>query len=143
MSASPKRPRTITIVLLLLILLGIWQAAKVVALTGQSRLLLDLNVKPDPRLRLILAAGWMLAFWGLAFALWRKMTATQRLIPILLAVYALYELAILYVFARISISEQRWIQHGLISVVTVVFAYWALNRSATIPFYLEEEPADG
>jgi hypothetical protein len=143
MSASPNRPRTITLVLWLLIVLGLWQAAKAVALGEQSRLLLDLSVKPDPRLRLVIAVAWMLVFWGLAFALWRRVAATRWLIPLSLALYALYELAILGIFARVSIAEQRWIQYGLITTVSVLFAYWALNRSAAAPYYLEEKTAGG
>lgn len=139
----PKRPRTITLVLLVLILLGIIQAGKVVALTQQSALLLDLQVKPDPRLLMLTAAVWMVLFWSSAFALWRKTALTRWLIPLLLAAYALYELAILGIFVRIPISMDRWIQNSICAAALVLFALWALNRSAAKTYYLEDGLSDG
>lgn len=141
MSVSPKRPRTISLVLLILLILGIIQAAKVVALTEQSALLLDLQVRPDPRLRLIAAAVWMALFWGIAIALWRRSALTCWLIPALLAVYALYELGILAFFAQVPISSDRWRLYSFFAVALVLFTYWALNRSAARSYYLEDEPA--
>lgn len=143
MSASPKRPRTITLVLLVLILLGIVQAGKVVALAQQSALLLELQVKPDPRLQMLIAAAWMALFWGMAFALSRRIALTRWLIPLLLAVYVLYELAILGIFVRVPISRDRWIQNSVCAVALVLFAFWALNISAAKAYYLEDGPSDG
>lgn len=143
MSVSLKRPRTISIVLLMLVILGIIQAAKGVALREQSALLLDLQVRPDPRLRFLIAAVWMVLFWSLAIALWRKMAVTRWLTPLLLAFYALYELAILGLFAQVPISSDRWLQYTIVTVALVLFAYWALNRSAANSYYLEDGPAAG
>ena len=130
-------------VLWLLFFLGLWQAAKAVALSEQLRLLLDLSVKPDPRIRLLFAVIWMLVFWGLALALRRRVGATRWLIPLSLALYALYELTVLGVFAQISVAEQRWIRYSLTATASVLFALWALNRSAAAPYFLEEKTADG
>lgn len=143
MSVSPKRPRTISLVLLVLVILGIIQAAKGVALREQFALLLDLQVRPDPRLRFLIAAVWMVLFWSLAIALWRKMAVTRWLTPLLLAFYALYELAILRLFTQVPISSDRWLQYTIVTVVLVLFAYWALNRSAANSYYLEDVPAAG
>ena len=141
--SPPKRPRTISLVLLLLIILGIIQAATVVALIRQSALLLDLQVRPDPRLRLLIAAVWMVLFWSLAIALWRKKALTRWLIPLCIAFYALYELAILAVFVQVPISSDRWLQYSFFAVTLVLFAYWALNRSAAKPYFLEDGSAAG
>jgi hypothetical protein len=85
----------------------------------------------------------MLVFWGLAVALRRRIAATRWLVPVSLALYALYELAILGFFAQISIAEERWIQYGLIATASVLFASWALNRGAAAPYYLEDKTAGG
>ena len=143
MSVSPKRPRTIALVLLVLVILGIIQAAKVVALNEQSALLLDLQVRPDPRLRLLIAAVWMLLFWCLAIALWRKIVLTRWLIPLLLAFYAVYELAIIGLFAQVPINRAQWLQHTFVAFTFVLFAYWALNKSSAKSYYLEDGPAAG
>lgn len=143
MSVSPKRPRTIALVFLVLVILGIIQAAKVVALNEQSALLLDLQVRPDPRLRLLIAAIWMLLFWSLAIALWRKIVLTHWLIPLLLAFYALYELALMGLFAQVPINRARWLQHTFVAFTLVLFAYWALNKGTAKSYYLEDGPAVG
>lgn len=142
MKDSPKRPRTIFLVIILLIFLGFIQAAKVVALNEQSALLLDLQVSPDPRLRMVIAAIWMIVFWILAVALWRKKTLTRWLVPALIALYVVYELAVLRLFAQVAISGERWFLNSFLAAALVSFAYWALNRSAAIPYYLEDEPAN-
>lgn len=142
MKDSPKRPRTISLILILLIFLGFIQAAKVVALNEQSALLLDLQVTPDPRLRMVIAAIWLMVFWILAFALWRKITLTRWLVPALIALYVVYELALLRLFSQVPISSERWFLNSFIAVALVSFAYWALNRRVIIPYYLEDEPAD-
>ena len=142
MKDSPKRPRTISLVLLLLIFLGFFQAAKVVALNEQSALLLDLQVTPDPRLRMLIAAIWMVVFWVLAYALWRKIALTRWLVPALIALYAFYELAVLRLFAQVPISSERWILNSFLAIALVSLAFWALNRSAVNSYYLEDEPVD-
>ena len=128
--------------MLLLILLGFLQLAKVVALNEQSALLLDLQVTPDPRLRMVIAAIWMAVFWILAFALWRKIALTRWLVPLFFALYAIYELAVLGLFAQVSINSERWFLYSFLTVALVLLPYWALNRSTKNPYYSEDEPAD-
>jgi hypothetical protein len=125
----------------MMVLFGAMQAGKVVALREQTALLLDLRVSLDPRLRLVVAALWMFVFWGLAIALWRKAAVTRWLVPLLLAVHALYELVVLGIFAQVPVSEQRWIQDRLFSVLLILLSYWALNRGASRPYFSEEDPA--
>lgn len=143
MNIPPRRSFPITLVLLLLIFLGALQIARVVALSEQSALLLELQVKPDPRIRLIAAAGWTVLFWAAAIALWRRIPITRVLAPLLLVCYSLYELVVLALYAQVPISEQRWILYSIIGAVFTLFCYWALNRSAARSYYLEEDPVDG
>jgi hypothetical protein len=123
--------------------MGIIQLATVVALSRQSALLLDLQVKPDPRLRMFMALVWTAVFWVLTIALWRKAVVTRWLIPFFLALYALYELAILGLFTQVPISSDLWLQRSLFAVARVLFTFWALNRDAAKSYFLEDKPAAG
>jgi hypothetical protein len=138
MSQSPKRPRTISLVILLMVLLGAAQAVKAVALTKQSALLLDLQVRPDPRVQLLVAAGWAIGFWIVAVLVWRKQAVTRWLAPLLLFVHRLYELAVLALFSQVPVDEQRWIQHSLVTLLLVSYTIYALNRSAARAYFSEE-----
>jgi hypothetical protein len=141
MKNVPKRPRSLTLVLVLLILLGLIQAAKVVALREQSALLLDLQVRPDPRLRMIIAAVWMIIFWIMAIALWRRIALTRWLVPLVIVMHVVYELAILWLYAQVPISNERWFLYCFVTAVMVSFCAWALNRSANKFYFLEVKPA--
>jgi hypothetical protein len=142
MTDLPKRPRTISLVLLLLVVLGAIQLATVVALSRQSALLLDLQVKPDPRLRMIIAVVWTAVFWGSAIALRHKLPATRWLIPLFLALNAFYGMAIRGLFVQVPISGDQWLLHSLFAAALILFAWWALNRDAARYYYLEDKLAD-
>ena len=141
MTTKEKRPRSVTITLLGVILLGAWSAAQAFAMAQQVTLLLALNIKPDPRLLLVIATGWMVLFWGLAIAIWSRWTFTRWLIPLLLLLYALYELMLQGLFVRIPISGQSWLVRFLLYSVAVLFAIWSLNRSKTRSYFVVAQPA--
>jgi len=137
MRAKPNRPRSVTITLLGVILLGVWNAGKVFALTQQYSLLLTLNVSPDPRLFLVFAASWMALFWGAAISLLRRRSLSRWLIPLLLLLYSLYELILLGLFVRIPQSGQSWLVRILLYDVAILFALWSLNRSEARYYFTE------
>jgi peptidoglycan/LPS O-acetylase OafA/YrhL len=110
-------------------LLGAWNAGKVFALTQQVSLLLNFDVIPDPRLLLLIAGVWMALFWGAAIALWRRQRFTHWLIPLLLLLYALYELILLGFFVRMPEGTQSWLARILLYDLAILFAIWSLNRS--------------
>jgi hypothetical protein len=142
MKNAPKRPRLISLVLLLLILLGVTQGAKVVALREQSALLLELQVRPDPRIRMLIAAIWMTVFWVLAITLWRKITLTRWLVPLIIVLHVVYELAILGFFAKVPINNGQWFLYGVMAIALFSFASWALNRKANNSYFWEDESVD-
>ncbi len=109
MTIKEKRPRAVTITLLGVILLGAWSAAKAAAIAQQVSLMLALDLKPDPRLLIVVAAVWMLLFWGSAIALWRRQAVSRWLIPLLLVLYALYELVLQGLYVQIPVSGQSWL----------------------------------
>lgn len=141
MTAKEKRPRSVTITLLGVMLLGMWRAAQAFAIAQQVTLLLALNISPDPRLLLVIAAGWMVLFWGSAIALWRRSLFTRWLIPLLLLLYALYELVMQGLFVRIPISGQSWLLRILLYSVAILFAVWSLNRSKARSYFTVAQPA--
>jgi len=130
MSAKPRRPWPVTITLVGVILIGMWYAGQLFALTRQYSLLLTLNVTPDPRLRLIIAAIWIMLFWGAGIALRCRKPFTLWFIPLLLSLVALYELALLGLFVRIPESGQGWLIRIWLYAAVILFAAWSLNRSA-------------
>ena len=131
----PKRPRSVTITLLGVMLLGAWNAGKVFALTKQASLLLNFDVIPDPRLLLFIAGVWMALFGGAAIALWRRQRFTHWLIPLLLLLYALYELFLLGFFVRMPIDTQSWLVRILLYDLVILFAIWSLNRSKSRSYF--------
>lgn len=135
MSAKPARPRSVTITLIGVILIGMWYAGQLFALIKQYSLLLTLNETPDPRLRLVIAAVFMVLFWGAAVALWHRKSFTAWFIPLMLAVVALYELTMLGLFVRVPESGQGWIIRIWFYAVVVLFAIWSLNRNTSKSYF--------
>jgi hypothetical protein len=135
-TASPSdRPRTVTITLWGVFILGGWNLARAVVLSRQSSLLLALGVSLDPRLRLIIALCWAILFWGAAFALWRKRPFARQAIPIILLLYGLYQLSLLLFFTQTQTAQRRWLLNTLSYTVAVLFTLWALNRATVITYF--------
>ena len=132
-----KRPRPVTITLMGVMILGAWNAAQVFALSRQTSLLLNFDVNPDPRLLILFAAVWMVLFWGAAIALWRRRSIVQWLIPLLILLYALYELLLLGFYVRIPESAQSWLARILLYNLAILFAFWSLNRGKSRIYFKE------
>lgn len=141
MTTEEKRPRSVTITLLGVMLFGAWNAAKAFSMAQQLSLLLALNIRPDPRLLLVIAVIWMALFWGSAIALWRRRSWVRWLIPLLLLLYALVELALQGLFVPIPISGQSWLLRFLLYDSVILFAFWSLNRSKGRAYFVATQPA--
>jgi len=142
MKPGGKRPRTILLVFWGLTLLGLWEAGKVVALTEQFRLLLELGVQPDPRLRLVISAGWMALLLGTAVALWNRRVFTRWLVPGVLSLYVLYQLALTAVYVRAPVNALHWLPDVLLATAVILYSAWALNRETATSYFVEEGQAD-
>jgi hypothetical protein len=94
-------------------------------------LLIEMAVVPDPRPRLIVALCWMATFIVLAFLLWRGRRATRWAIPVLLAVYGLYQLALMLLFSQSADALRGRPLTTLLHLLVVVITAWFLNRSAS------------
>lgn len=87
-----------------------------------------------------MAAIWAVIFWGLAWGLWRKRPFTQHAIPILLTLYALFELSIQRRFAQPLTGWTGWYLSLALFVIAILITTWVLNRPAA-KYYFEKENA--
>lgn len=138
MTAGAKRPRTISLILWALILLGLWEAGRVVALGRQFRLLLELSVQPDPRVQIVLAVAWVVLFWGTAVALWRKKAFTRWFVPGVMLLFVSYHVALAALFVQSPGDNQQRLADVLLATAAVLFPAWALNRKTATAYYTEE-----
>jgi hypothetical protein len=139
--AKTKRPRGVTITLLGVILLGTWSAARAGALARQIDLLVALETRPDPRLLLIIASLWAILFWGAALALFFRRTSTRWLIPLLVALYALYALSLEGLFESSAVPAQGWLLRILLYDGIILFVAWSLNRKEAKSYFAGAQPA--
>lgn len=127
-TSSPKRPYSVTITLLGVFCLGVWNLGRVLALLQQAPYLLSLGVKPDPRLRLIIALVWALLLGGMTIALWLKRPFTRWAIPLTLSCYAVYEILLRAFYVLVPSSNLSWVGLVFFYLLLILFTYWALNR---------------
>lgn len=126
MIAPPEttRPLAVRLVLWGVLLLALWNAGRAIALWLEMSRLADLPQLPNPQVRMGLAVLWALAFFLSAAALWRCWPLSRKLVPILIALYGVYELGIMIAYATVSPAPLSAFVYALF----VVFTLWALWR---------------
>ena len=134
----PKRPRTVTLVFWGVILLGVWNAGRALVLFKQRDVLIDLQIRPSPWVQIIFALGWVILFWGCAWGLRQKRPLLPKAIPILITLYALYDLGIRFLFAP-SRNKASWTLTGIFFIGCVLFTIWALNRKIAKLYFTESD----
>ena len=144
MTRSPERnrqdtrPRSVTLTgwgVLLIGLVNIWRSA---SLFRQLELLLELDVTPDPRLRLILSVAWSLFFCVLAVAIWRRFRMVRWVVPAGLFVFTIYRLGIFFISPADSSFDRTWLRLA-VSGAAILFSIWALNRTEAIEYLTTKE----
>ena len=144
MTRSPERyrqdtrPRSVTLTgwgVLLVGLVNIWRSA---SLFRQLELLLELDVTPDPRLRLVIAVAWSLFFCGLTVAIWRRFRMVRFAVPAGLFIYSIYRMSIVYLSPAYSGFDRIWLSLAVYGVA-VLFSIWALNRPEAIEYLATKE----
>jgi uncharacterized membrane protein SirB2 len=93
-------------------------------------LLLALNIQPDPRFRLIMALIWGFVFIGMWWMVRRKRPFTRILLPLILTLYAIYELSLTILFAQTPLAQQALWLNLSFYLFLILFTAWALNRTA-------------
>lgn len=109
------------------------------ALYREQDLLLTLQVQPDPRLRLLIAGVWVVIFWGLAWAVWRRRPFSQKAIPGLTALYAAYDLGLPFIYPTARLNQTNWLLTGAFYIIIILFMAWALNRPAANAYFKTED----
>jgi hypothetical protein len=144
MTRSPERyrqdtrPRSVTLTgwgVLLVGLVNIWRSA---SLFRQLELLLELDVTPDPRMRLVIAVAWSLFFCVLAAAIWRRFKMVRFVVPVGLFIYAIYRMAIVYVSPADSGFDRIWLNLAVYGAA-ILFSIWALNRPEAVEYLTTKE----
>ncbi len=135
LASSTNRPRSVTLTLWGVFLLGVWNFGRALALGQQRVLLQELGAHPDPTFRLIVALVWGIVFFGLGDMLRRKRPFTRRLIPLSIFLYALYEMGLIILFAAAAPARQSLLLDALLVLSGVLFSGWALNRTAVYAYF--------
>ena len=138
---NSSRPRSVTLIAVGVLLLGLVNIYRALILFQQIDLQLDLGVNLDPRVRIVFAVVWSIVLIALAAALWLRKPLTRVLVPALLLVYAIYRLALVAIFAKSAYVRESQIATVVIYGVAIAFTSWALNRKA-VRGYFEKGKVD-
>jgi hypothetical protein len=134
--AHQIRPRSITIIIWGLFLLGLANGWRAIGLNRQGGLLLALDSSLNPGVGLAFALIWSILFIIAAVTLWQRRTWTRFLIPGLLLTHGIYQLALVLIFARSAASRNAWLAIGLLFTLALLFSVWALHRPS-VRWYFE------
>lgn len=130
-----KRPFSVTLTLWSVFLFGVWNIGRVAALGQEIQLFLDLEIRPDPRLRLLLALVWAILFSIVWLGLRGRRPFTRTAVPVLLLLYAISELSFQLFFAQAPAARQSGGINALFYILMILFTGWALNRTAAKPYF--------
>lgn len=133
----PKRPFAVTLVLWGVIVFGLWNVSKAVALALNSELLMTHNMQPDPRFQALMSLVWAVLFLAAAWSLWRARPYTQLGIPLLLLFFGLYTVGIRLFFSPLPF----WSGSGGITTLffgaVVLLSFLALKRAAHKQYFVD------
>lgn len=137
MKAAPTRPFSVTLTFWGVLLLGGWNGGRVLAMSLNYRTLARLNAAPDLRIRLGMALVWAILLGGAAIGLWQRRPFTRKGLPLLLSLYAMYELGLLALFAQSPSACNSWLVNTLFYLSIMLFSIWALNRTAVKTYFMD------
>lgn len=129
------RPLTVTLVILGVFALGLANIWRALATISQRSLLKELGASPDPLLQAMVAIFWALILLWMVAKLWRRWAPTRYLLPILLLVYAGYQLAVLQIFSQSGGSVDDWVTAAVVYGSLSLLIIWALNRKAARKYF--------
>jgi hypothetical protein len=133
MSTPPgtNRPLSIRFAWWVVVVLGLWNVGRAVALGRQVAWLSDLPLVPDPRLRMIMALIWGALFLTAAVALRRGRLWSRWLVPLLIAAYGVYEFGMIALYA----SDPPALLSILLYVALSVLVGWLFWHPVTEAYY--------
>ena len=136
MSGPPslRRPLVMRIVRWGVAVLGLWNLGRAVTLWTQKEWLESLSPSPPSEYRFAIASVWAAAFLISAAGFWRW-SWLRRLIPILVALYGVYEMSLLIVYAQVTPGPLTIILY----LSFICFTEWVLWRHSSIPSYRSQQ----
>ena len=126
----PLRPLSLTITAVGIFLLAMWNLWRAWLVAQQSALLLQLGVTLDPRVRLVMAIVWGLAFLALALGLWQRRAVVRTLLPLTVLLYGCYHLLLLLFFAPSPAARQGWVMQLALLLAATGWTAWVCLRAA-------------
>ena len=133
---NPSRPRSVTLIAVGVLLLGLVNIYRALILYQQTDFQLGLGVSLDPRVRMVIAVVWSIVLIALAANLWMRKPLTRLLVPLLLLVYAIYRLALVGIFAKSAYVRESQIATVVLYGVAIAFTSWTLNRKAVRGYFV-------
>ena len=128
-SYQDKKPKGVTLIAWGLLLLGLANIWRSVGLWRQSELLLELDIGPDPRLRLAISVAWAVLFSASAVTIWTRKRLAQWLVPGALILYGLYRLSLIVIAGQTTNQDIRIIGNLIFYTALPLIAGWSLNQS--------------
>jgi hypothetical protein len=132
------RPRSVTLIAWGVLLLGLLNGWRALGLLRQRSLLEELGVIPNPVVASLIALLWAALFVVLAVVVWQGRPVTRLLVPVILLIYALYQLLLIALFAQSGRSRGDLLGNAGIYAVVLLITTWALNRRSARVFFLGE-----
>ena len=129
------RPRSVTLIAWGVFLLGLVNGWRALGLLRQRSLLEELGIVPDPVIALLIALFWAAVFVILAVIVWQGRSVTRLLAPVILLLYALYQLLLIVLFAQSGQSQSGLISNAGIYAVALLITTWALNRRSARAYF--------
>ena len=123
------RPRFVTLVLLSVFALGIWNGIRTLALFLQLDLLLTITSLPNPAIRLGVDMVWSILFLGMTIGVWTKRPFVPHLLPKLIGIYALYNLLLHRIYAQATYNPAQWLLNGLLYILFITATQWILTKN--------------
>jgi len=124
------RPRSVTLVIWGVFLLGLANLWRAAGLVRQGDLLRELGAWPDPRLSAVVALVWAFLFVFAALALMNGRSSIRLVTPALLLGYAVYRLGLMWLGSGRSDGNNVSTAAILLYSTATLLTVWALNRRA-------------
>lgn len=124
----PRRPLSLTITILGIFLLAMWNVWRALIIARQSALLQQLGVTLDPHARLAFAGFWAVVFLLLALGLWQQRRIVRHLLPPAVFLYGVVHLALWQLFAPSGAARQGWIFQLIVLIAATAWTAWVCLR---------------
>lgn len=129
--SSQTRPSVLRFIQWAVVLLGVWNLGRVVALWRQLRWLEELPLTFEPRFRLMFALIWGILFLASAVALRIGQPRSRQVLPLLIIAYGVYEIGMIAIF---SLEKPALLPVLLYSLFALWIA-WAMYRPTTKAYF--------